>query len=218
VGSIIVVASSKGGASKTTVTTALAVNLAAVGYKVAVVDADRNAAFANWHKIAEAPPLTCTVCISHNEIVGHVISQSELHDVTIVDSAGFENQTATFAMGPADLVLIPCMPDRNSVIEAAKTAKQVESVSQIARRSIPYRVILSRWNPKGIAERATLEDLEGTGLPRLKQHLSDLVAFQKSTYSGDMPHTGYIGHQVGQIIEELVSLEAIGTKPSRRVA
>jgi chromosome partitioning protein len=217
-GSILVIASSKGGAAKTTLTTALAVNLAGMGYSVAVVDADRNQAFVNWHRIADAPPLAVTSCIGHNEIVGHVIAQSERHDVVLVDSAGFENQTATFAMGPADMVLIPCMPDRNSVIEAAKTAKQVQSVSQIARRSIPYRVILSRWNPKGLAESATLEDLEATGLPRINQHVSDLVAFQKSTYSGDMPRTGNIGRQIGRIIEELRALEALGSRPAGRAA
>ena len=217
-GTVIVIASSKGGVSKTTLTTALAVNLAALGYSVGVVDADRNQAFANWYKMAEAPALSVTSCIGHNEIVGHLIAESEKQDVTLVDSAGFENQTATFAMGPADMVLIPCMPDRNSVIEAAKTAKQVQSVSQIARRDIPYRVIKSRWNPRGLAEAATLEDIEATGLPMIRQHLSDLVAFQKSTYSGDMPRTGTIARQVRSVIEELRGLGAIEPRKKGRAA
>ena len=55
------------------------------------------------------------------------------------------NQTAVFAMGAADMVLIPVMADRNSVLEAGKTAKQVASVGQIARRPIPHRLLLSRW-------------------------------------------------------------------------
>lgn len=212
VGSIIVIASSKGGAGKTSLTTSMAVNLVARGYSVAVVDADRNQAFAKWHEMAGSHALACTSCIDHNLIVGHVIAQGERHDVTLVDSAGFENQTATFAMGPADLVLIPCMPDRNSVIEAAKTAQQVKSVSQIARRSIPHRVVLSRWNPRGIAERATLEDLESLGLVKLQQHLSDLVVFQKSTYSGEMPRIGVIGEQMAKVIEELLGLGAISAQ------
>src|SRR5579871_192750 len=115
-GTIIVIASSKGGVAKTTLTTALAINLANIGYSVGVVDADRNQAFANWFNMADAPSLAVSSCIGHNEIVGHLIAESEKNDVTLVDSAGFENQTATFAMGPADMVLIPCMPDRNSVI------------------------------------------------------------------------------------------------------
>jgi chromosome partitioning protein len=195
-GSIVVVASSKGGVSKTTNATLLAVNLAALGYRVAVVDADRNQALATWHKTAEAPPLTCTVCIDHNEIVGHVMAQAEAHDVVVVDTAGFENQTAIFAMGAADIVLIPVMADRNSVLEARKTARQVASVGKLSRRSIPFRVLLSRWNPRGIAERATIEDLEASGLPRLQQHIPQLVAFQKATFSGSMPASGLVAHVI----------------------
>jgi len=218
VGSIIVIASSKGGAGKTSLATALAVNLAAFGFRVAVVDADRNQAFANWHKIAEAPSLTCSSEIDHNKIVGHLMAKAEAHDVVIADTAGFENQTAVFAMGTADVVLIPCMPDRNSVLEARKTAQQVQSISQIARRPIPHRLILTRWTPTGLAERATIEDIEASNLPRLQQHVGDLVAFQKYTFSGVMPKSGTVGRQIDEIIEELQGLEIIAPKPAKEAA
>jgi chromosome partitioning protein len=120
VGAIIVVASSKGGVGKTSLTTALAVNLAAHRYRVSVIDTDRNQAFATWHKTSETPAITCSTCIDHNEIVGHAMAVAEAHDVVLIDTAGFENQTAVFSMGAADIVLIPVMPDRNSVLEARK--------------------------------------------------------------------------------------------------
>jgi chromosome partitioning protein len=211
-GSIVVIASSKGGVSKTTTSICLSANLATRGYRVAGVDADRNQAFANWHKMAEALPLTCSTCIDHNEIVGHTLAVAEKADIVIVDTAGFENQTAIFSMGAADLVLIPVMADRNSVIEAGKTAKQVASVSRIARRPIPLRVLLSRWKPRGLAERATIEDLEAMGLPRLEQHLPDLSAFNKATFGGEVPTSGAAGEQIGRIIDELVRLDAIPAK------
>ncbi len=216
-GSIIVVASWKGGGGKTNLCCVLAVNLAAQGYAVAVIDSDPNQAFAGWHRTAEAPPLTVTSCIDHNEIVAHAMAQAEGHDVTIVDTAGFANQAAVFGMGVADLVLIPCMPDRNSVIEARKTAKQVESISKIARRSIPYRVLLSRWNPRGLSEKATLEDLAEAGLASLPCYLSDLVAYQKATFSGVMPRAGLVGFQADRLIECLRGIEAIPANPSTGV-
>jgi chromosome partitioning protein len=218
VGSIIVVASSKGGAAKTVTVTALAVNLAGRGFKVHVVDSDRNQAFMNWFKIADAPPLTVSACINQEEIVSHLMEQAEKCDVCLVDCAGFENQTAVFAMAAATCVLTPVMPDRNSVLEARKTAKQVASVSQIARRSINHRIILSRWNPRGLAERATLEDLQAAGLQPLNQHIPDLTAFAKATFSGNMPHTGFIGHTISKLIEELKGLDAIPSKPSKELA
>jgi len=214
-GSIIAVCSWKGGVGKSTVVTALAVNIAAHGYKVAVVDCDPNQAFAAWHKTAEAPTLSVSSCVDHNEIVAHAMAQAEEHDVTIIDTAGFANQTAVFAMGPADLVLIPVMPDRNSVIEARKTSRQLDGISKIARRSIPYRLLLNRWNPRGLAEKATLEDIEASGLLKLDACLYDLVAFQKATFSGVMPKSGLVGFQVDKVIAELVGLGAMAAKPDR---
>jgi chromosome partitioning protein len=208
-GSIIVVASSKGGCSKTTTVTALSVNLAAKRYRVAVCDADPNQAFARWHKTAEAPPITVTTEIDHNLIVSHLLKLAQTHDVVLCDTGGWSNQTQVFAMGAADLVLIPVMPDRNSVVEARRTAQQVASVAEIARRPIPYRVLLTRWNKRGLSERATLEDLEAYSLPMLQHTIGDLTAFQKSTFSGVMPHTGFIGLMISKVIDELKGLEAI---------
>jgi chromosome partitioning protein len=211
-GSIIVVASSKGGCSKTTTVTALAVNLAAKRYRVAVCDADPNQAFVRWYKTAESPALTSTTEIDHNLIVSHLIKLAKSHDVVLCDTGGWSNQTQVFAMGAADLVLIPVMPDRNSVVEARRTSQQVKSVSEIARRDIPYRVLLTRWNKRGLSERATIEDLEASKLPTLQHTIGDLTAFQKSTFSGVMPHTGFIGIMVSRVIDELKGLDVIGER------
>lgn len=210
-GSVIVVASSKGGCSKTTTVTALAVNLATHGHKVAVCDSDPNQAFMRWYKTGEAPTLSVRTQVDHNEIVGHLLRLGKKHDVVLCDTGGWSNQTQVFAMGAADLVLIPVMPDRNSVVEAIRTAQQVRSVSEIARRDILYRVPMTRWNPKGISERAAIEDLDTSRLPRLENHIGDLVAFQKSSFSGVMPSKGYIGAVVTRVIGELQSLGAIGS-------
>jgi len=204
---IISIANSKGGSAKTTLCTALAVSLARA-YRVAVIDADINGTFTTWHRTATAPPLTATACPDHNQIVKHAYEQSEKHDICLIDCAGFSNQTAIFACGSSDLVLIPVTPDRGSVIEAKRTAGQVENVAQIARREIPYRVVLNRWNPRGLAERATLSDLEAAQLPHLKQHVPALSAFSKASFSGDMPSTGFIGLMIVRLIEEIKGIGA----------
>lgn len=217
-GSIVVVASSKGGCAKTTCTIALAVNMAARGYKVAVCDSDPNQSFLAWHQNAEAPALTVTSCTHQDEIVGHLMGLAETHHVVLADTGGWMNQTTVFAFGPADFVVIPCMADRGSVIEARRTARQIETISQIARRPIPYRLLLTRWTPRGLAERATLADIEESGLSTFKQHIPALSVFQKATFSGDMPHTGFIGLTISKVIDELVGLEAIPAESTREKA
>ena len=212
-GSILTVASAKGGCGKSALTTVLAVNLASQGYKVSVVDSDPNRGFIDWHRDAyEGPALTVTAESSHLEIVDYAQRLAEDHDVTLIDTAGFSNQCSAMAMGTADLVLIPVLPDRQSVIEGMKAARHVASFSKASRRDIPFRIVLSRWTPKGLVERALMGDLTAAGLPILKQHLSDLSEYRKFTVSGSVPITGRIAEQVTAIIHELAAIGAVTLK------
>jgi chromosome partitioning protein len=104
------------------------------------------------------------------------------------------------------------MPDRASVIEARRTARKIESVAQIARRDIPYRVLLSRWTPRGLLERATLADLQAAGLPCFRQHIPNLTAFAKASFSGESPTMGPIGLALGKIVDELTEIGALKAK------
>ena len=125
-GIILACAQSKGGSGKTTLVSCLAAALAASGYRVCVVDFDRNQTFASWHANAyEGPPLTCCSEIDHIKVVDLAGNMADSHDVVLADTAGFENLTAASAIGMADYVLIPCMPDRGSVRETLRTAQQV---------------------------------------------------------------------------------------------
>ena len=218
-GTILTVASAKGGCGKSALITVLAVNLAARGIGVAVVDSDPNRGFFEWHQAAyEGPCLTVSAESSHLDIVDHVQQLADQFDVTLVDTAGFSNQCSAMAMGTADFVLIPVLPDRQSVIEGMRAAKHVASFSKASRRDIPFRIVLCRWTPKGLVERALVEDLASAGLPILKQHLSDLSDFRKFTVSGFVPVSGRVADQANAIIEELIALAAIPATAMSKVA
>jgi cellulose biosynthesis protein BcsQ len=162
--------------------------------------------------------MTVTACADHNKIVAHAYKQGEASDICLIDCAGFSSQTSIFACGAADLVLIPVTPDRGSVIEAKRTAGQVENVAQIARREIPVRVVLSRWTPKGLIERATLTDLAAAELVFLPQHIPNLTAFAKSSFSGEMPSTGHIGLTLSRLIEQVKDLGAFTLRRAKEGA
>jgi chromosome partitioning protein len=212
-GTIVTIATSKGGGGKTTLATCLAANLSAHGYRVAVIDADRNQTFKDWfdHNY-EGRPMTVTSEVRHVEVVDHAQAQADAHDVTIIDTAGFENLTAATAMSTADFVLIPCMPDRGSVIEAAKTARQVGGLGRAARRDIPFAVMLMRWNPKELADRAASQDLLAASVPIMRQHIPSLTHFKQMTFSGQVQTTGHIGIFFDRVIAELVERSAIPAK------
>lgn len=212
-GRILTITTSRGGAGKTTLTRLLAVTLADHGHKVVVVDADPNRTFWRWHsEVYQGPEIACVAEHEVSEIV-HVLHRlSEEHGVVICDTAGFGNQTAALAAGAADLVLIPLMGDRDNVVEVLKTAKQVAGYAKLRGADIPVRVVKSRWHPTGLAERATLEDLETNKLLALNQHVSDRADFAKLTYSGDVPRIGRIRQEADEIVRELTRMNAVPTR------
>jgi chromosome partitioning protein len=216
VGRILTITTSRGGAGKTTLARLLGVTLADHGHKVAVVDADPNKSFWRWHgEVYQGPPITCVAEHEVSEIVQALHGLAEDHGVVICDTAGFGNQTAALAAGAADLVLIPLMGDRDNVVEVLKTAKQVGGYAKLRGTDIPVRVVKSRWHPAGLAERATLEDLEANKLAALAQHVSDRADFAKLTYSGEVPRTGRIRQEADEIVKELERMKAV---PARAAA
>src|SRR3954451_16071029 len=218
-GNILTVASGKGGVSKTSTVMILSVNLIAKGYKAAVIDADRNQSFASWHAQAyEGPSFTCRSEIDHIKVVDLAGELAEDHDVVLVDTAGFESLTAASAIGMADFVIIPCMPDRGSVREAMRTSQQVASLSKAARRTIPYSLLLTRWKPRGLSERAALDSLQQEELTILNQTLGDLSDFTKLSFSGQVPTTGRVGEQADSLIDDLSRKGAIPSRQKGRKA
>jgi chromosome partitioning protein len=217
-GRIITVSSSKGGCSKSTVNMVLSATLAAMNYKVAVIDADPNACFANWHRLYEGAPIDCSCEIQQDAIVDRAQEKASSFDVVLVDTAGFGNTTAAFAAGTADFVIIPVMPDRASAVEALRTVRQIKAFSKASRRTIPLAVLRSRWNARGLAERAVLSDLTESGIPVLSSYLSDLSEFGKMTLSGRVPLNGKVGEQLERIIGELISLKAVPARAAKRAA
>lgn len=205
--------------SKTSTVMILSVNLVAQDYRVAVIDADRNQSFASWHQQAyEGPQFTCRSEIDHIKVVDLAGELTNNHDMVLVDTAGFESLTAASAIGMADFVMIPCMPDRGSVREAMRTAQQVASLSKAARRTIPYSILLTRWKPRGLSERAALDSLREEKLTILENSLGDLSDFTKLSFSGNVPVTGKIGEQAAMLIAELVGKGAIPARRRRRKA
>ena len=215
-GAILTVASGKGGCSKTTTVMLLSATLASQGYRVAVIDADRNQSFASWHAhVYEGAAVECRSEVDNIKVVDLASELSDSYDVVLVDTAGFESLTAASAVGMADFVLIPCMPDRGSVRETMRTAQQVASLSKAARRTIPYSVLLTRWKPRGLSEKVALESLRDEKLTVLSQVLGDLADFTKLSFSGAVPLSGKVGTQATGLIAELVERGAL---PKRRAA
>jgi chromosome partitioning protein len=209
-GTILTIASSKGGSGKTTLTVCLAANLAALGFQLIVIDTDANASFSEWHANAyEGVWFGCIAECREAEVRNTAVAEAEHCDIVLIDTAGLDRPSAAAAISTADFVLIPTMPDRYSVREAIRTARRIESWGKVLRRTLPYCVMGTQWQIRGQAEGAALEALADESLPVLTRTLPNLTAFCAASFTGRVPVSGRAGLEVNAIITELVGLGAI---------
>jgi chromosome partitioning protein len=207
VGSIITVATQKGGAGKTTLTRVLSVNLATQGWKVAVIDADPNRGFSEWAQVYSGPSLSVHTEPDEKRLANLPADLAETFDAVIIDTAGFGSRSMLVAIGAADGVIIPCMPDRGSVREAEQTAEWVRNLSKSTRRAISFRVVMAAFDPRRSADRYAYEQATtGLGLPFLNATLSDRTAYQASSWSGAAPTEGVIGKEAKVLADEIIAL------------
>ena len=127
-GRIVTVASGKGGDLEILYHHDAGRNVGGARYSVAVIDADPNACFAQC-RISYMRVSRLTVRPKSARTKSSITHSPRLavHDVVLVDTAGFGNATAAFAAGTADFVLVPVMPDRASAVEALRMVRQVRS-------------------------------------------------------------------------------------------
>src|SRR5580704_1438762 len=187
VAKVLVAATAKGGAGKSTAIACLAVHWHKAGRRVALLDADPNRTLTRWHAKGNVlSQMTLRTELDEHAIIGVIGELAEHHDLVLVDCAGFGNQAMVFAIGAADLVLIPAMTDEANVFEAARAHKLVASAAQLTRRAIPAHTVLCRVKRSAIATHAR-DQLVALKTDPLTAQLSDRVIFQEATFHGSSP-------------------------------
>ena len=118
---VITLATSKGGAGKSTLARALGAYWLALGHKPAVIDADPQRSLANRYdpagKLGAMP-----IIAEPEERVGEVIEElCTKYAPVIVDTAGFRNRTTIGALVVTDLAIIPLKSAAEDVEAAIAT-------------------------------------------------------------------------------------------------
>lgn len=215
-GSVLTIASQKGGAGKTTLCRVLLPTLARRGLAVACIDADPNRGLADWLSLYDGPPVTLRAEADERALARSPAELAASHDAVLVDTAGFGSRAMVVAIGAADAVLIPCQPDRGAVREAAQTAEWVSSLTASVRREIPFRVVLVGFDARRATDRYARAQLaDALHLPLLASRLADRTAYQALTWSGTLPQHGPVRQEAETLTDELM---ALGWLPRRAAA
>ena len=207
--SIITIATSKGGAGKTTLAQVIIGTIARRGFKVAAIDADYNHSLADWVRTFQPEGVTVETELNETKIIPLAEQLAETHDLLVIDTAGAAMQATVFAIGCADLVLIPCQLSSSDVVEASKTQQLIASAAAMTRQTIPSRVVLTDYQAKTVVAGHVERELTSCGLQMLEAKLHRLVAYKEMTFTGDVPGEGAAAAQVAALLDEIAALGAL---------
>lgn len=208
---VLVAATGKGGAGKSTAIACLASWWHKAGLRVGLVDADPNHTLTRWHGKGDSlSRMELVTEAGEDRIIDAIVGLAENHDLVLVDCPGFGSQVTVFAIGAADLVLIPVMTDEANVFEAMRTRRMVDSASRLTRRRIPARTLLTRVKRAGVAEHSFRQLVTLEAEP-LQSRLADRAIFQEATFHGSSPvvldPSGPAAQEVKALAAELEGLD-----------
>ncbi len=142
---IIVFASPKGGAGKSTSAVVLASEIAIAGSGVVVIDADPNRPVSQWSKRPGRPAsLEVLSSVTEESIIDEMEDAAMRVPFVIVDLEGTASMTVAYAISRADLVIIPTQGSQLDAAEAAKAVRLIRQQEKAFSRKIPYAVLFTR--------------------------------------------------------------------------
>ncbi|MDH5561764.1 MAG: ParA family protein [Deltaproteobacteria bacterium] len=178
---VIVFASSKGGAGKTTAAIVLASELARHNTSVTLIDVDPNQHSAKWAQKEGRPSNIQLVEKSTEETIIDDIDNAQAKTAfVLVDLEGTASMAVASAISRADLVITLCQGSQDDADEAVKTIKLINRQGKVLNRTIPFSVLMTRTNP-AITPRTLkhiMSELEAAGVDIFKTSLIDREAFR----------------------------------------
>ena len=210
---VLTLATSKGGAGKSTLARSLAAHWLMVGHKPALVDADPQRSLANRHdpdgKLGALPLIA-----EPEQRVREVIAElREKHAPVVVDTAGFRNRTSICALVASDIALVPLKPSAEDVEAALATYELIQEINGTPEReSNPIRayMVLTMTMHGTVIARHVRNQLEAEGLPVLKAEMSNRVSYPETGIDGLAPSVvdpdGAAARDIAAIANELMRL------------
>ncbi len=187
---VITVATSKGGAGKSTLVRNIACHCMQSGFKVAVIDADPQGSIIKRHK-SDGPLKDLYVIAEPEENVSSVIEElREKYYPIIVDTGGFRNRTTIKALVASSLAIIPLKPSADDLTAAVDTYSLIQELNQTTERvanPIMYKMIMTMSQQGTIISRHIRKELESMGFFLMKAEMFHRVAYPEAAINGLSP-------------------------------
>ncbi len=178
---VIVTASSKGGAGKSTMTLVLAQALDAMGASVTIIDADPNRPILRWRSGKSTSTVQVVGDVTESSIIRVIREHSAVRQFVLVDLEGTANRLVSRAITQADLVLIPLQASALDSNEAGRAVNLIkEEEEALGGRVIPFRIIMTRTSPliTTVIERGIIQALREAEVPLMQARLNERQAYK----------------------------------------
>jgi chromosome partitioning protein len=218
---IIVVANSKGGVGKSTLSVHLAAWLLEQGHTVTLVDCDTQHSSSEWAREA-APGVKTVLLADPSEILDRLPTLGQQSDYVVADGPGSNTETSRALLLRGDLALVPCkasMLEVRALAQATNVLRQAQDI----RGGQPRAVIVLSMVGKTYRLTQDMKDAAAA----LELPLAKTALTLKQIYA-DAPGQGAVVWQLGargrEAAGEVAALfrevlpEACASKSARRQA
>jgi chromosome partitioning protein len=204
---VIAVANQKGGSGKTTLSMQLGGSLAKRGYKILIVDADKQATATRWATADEKKTFPCTVIglsAADSRVHREVQKFIDDYDFIIIDCPpSADSKIPRSALLIADLVLTPIIPSPLDLWSAVGIREVIEDAS-VTNEDMIARLVINQCQPNLNLTRDIMDILQEFRIPILKTKLGQRTVYRQSAVYGSIVHD--FGTKAEPAIKEVESL------------
>ena len=186
---VVVIASSKGGAGKSTASVILGTELAHAGAEVTLLDCDPNRSLTLWAGRRALPPRVAVLSdVTEAAIVRAIKARDADGRVVIVDLEGVASRLVSRAVSQADLVLTPMRATTLDATIGARTLALVAEEEEALGRPIRHAVVFTMTRSIETKQHRAIErSLRGQGVDVVTPPLMERTAFSALfEFGGDL--------------------------------
>ncbi len=184
-GSVVTIASLKGGSGKTTLASCLAVYWQLQALSPLLIDADPQRSVMRLAEREMALGGVKLIEQPDKNVWSTIKQERAFHAVTVVDTPGFDSDITVAALAVADLVLIPVKASPLDVDRMMDTVKTL--MSGVRGWAPTFRCVLTQTTRGSVISRHIRSELDDGGFPLLANDMPNRVAYAEAGLYGATP-------------------------------
>lgn len=218
---VIVIASPKGGAGKSTTAVLLGTELAHAGATVTMLDCDPNGSLTLW---SERSPVPTSITVLSDVDEAGIIKTIRSHDtdgsVVIVDLEGVASRLVSRAISQADLVITPMRATTLDATIGVRALSLIAEEEEALGRNIPHAVVFTMTRAIRSKQHSGIEEsLKGQGVDIIEPGLMERSAFSALfEFGGDLRSMPAQGRMEGAVENASAFAQAVYQRLARQEA